>query len=234
MSKTTRRHFMLSVPPLATASLVLAADVLAGRKRSYFQTQQDWRFCDKCFNLFFDGYPDKGRCPAGGGHRAQGYNFALLYGSTTLTYPPPPPDPSVQGNWRYCDKCHVMFFDGFAGKGRCPAGGGHNAQGYNFKLTHDRAPGTNQQNNWRYCDRCSGMFFDGYPGKGVCPAGGGHRAQGYNFVLGHLPVPGDPSGLQEAKFSQQVLTPSGTALGGLVTLTFKSDGSYYVHFYMHD
>jgi len=151
-----------------------------------------------------------------------------------MTYPPPPLDPNAQSNWRYCDKCHVMFFNGFTGKGKCPGGGGHNAQGYNFKLYHDRAPGPNQQNNWRYCDKCFGMFFDGYPGKGVCPSGGGHHAQGYNFVLGHLPVPGDPTGVQEVTFSQQVLTPSGTALGGGVDLTLRSDGSYHAHFHMHN
>jgi len=27
--------------------------------------------------MFFDGYEQKGRCPAGGGHWAQGYMFVL-------------------------------------------------------------------------------------------------------------------------------------------------------------
>jgi len=27
--------------------------------------------------MFYDGYANKGRCPAGGGHVAQGYNFVL-------------------------------------------------------------------------------------------------------------------------------------------------------------
>jgi hypothetical protein len=36
-----------------------------------------------------------------------------------------------------------MFYDGYPQKGRCPAGGGHVAQGYNFVLSHpgDRPPG---------------------------------------------------------------------------------------------
>jgi hypothetical protein len=29
-----------------------------------------------------------------------------------------------------------MFFDGFPGKGVCPASGGHQAQGFNFVLPH--------------------------------------------------------------------------------------------------
>lgn len=39
---------------------------------------------------------------------------------------------------------------------------------------------------------------------------------------------------EEAKFSKQILTPSGTALGGTVDLTLGSDGSYKAHFHMHD
>ena len=32
---------------------------------------------------------------------------------------------AVQEQWRYCRKCHVMFYDGYPNKGRCAAGGGH-------------------------------------------------------------------------------------------------------------
>ncbi|WP_428338671.1 hypothetical protein [Mycobacterium sp.] len=39
--------------------------------------QAQWRFCNRCHGLFYDGYPDKGHCPAGGGHHAQGFNFVL-------------------------------------------------------------------------------------------------------------------------------------------------------------
>jgi hypothetical protein len=44
---------------------------------------------------------------------------------------------SMQGAWRFCQKCHAMFFDGFPNKGNCAAGGGHDAQGFNFVLPHD-------------------------------------------------------------------------------------------------
>ena len=43
---------------------------------------------------------------------------------------------ATQDAWRYCRKCHVMFFDGFPNKGRCAAGGGHVAQGFNFVLRY--------------------------------------------------------------------------------------------------
>jgi len=87
----------------------------------------------------------------------------------------------VQEGWRFCRKCQAMFFDGYPGKGVCPAGGAHAAEGFNFVLPHDVAGGG--QRDWRYCAKCYAMFFDGYPSKGVCPAGGAHAAEGFNFVL---------------------------------------------------
>lgn len=40
--------------------------------------QLDWRNCRNCQAMFFNGFPDKGRCPAGGGHdAAQSFNFVL-------------------------------------------------------------------------------------------------------------------------------------------------------------
>lgn len=42
------------------------------------QGQRDWRFCGKCFALFFDGYAEKGVCPKDGTeHSVVGYNFLL-------------------------------------------------------------------------------------------------------------------------------------------------------------
>ncbi len=90
---------------------------------------------------------------------------------------------ATQDAWRYCRKCHLMFYDGFPNKGRCAAGGGHVAQGFNFVLPHDVPPRGVVQAAWRYCDKCHALFYDGYPNKGRCPAIGGHVAQGFNFVL---------------------------------------------------
>lgn len=41
--------------------------------------QLDWRYCQKCHAMFFDGYPTNGICAAGGQHEAAGYNFTLPY-----------------------------------------------------------------------------------------------------------------------------------------------------------
>lgn len=92
---------------------------------------------------------------------------------------------AVQLAWRYCRKCHVMFFDGYPAKGRCSGGGGHAAEGYNFSLSYDVRESPQAQGAWRYCAKCHAMFFDGYPHKGACAGGGGHAAQGYVFVLPH-------------------------------------------------
>ena len=91
--------------------------------------QGAWRFCQKCFSMFFDGFPNKGVCAAGGPHQAQGFVFVLPFDV--------PETPTAQGAWRFCQKCEVMFFDGFPTKGSCPAGGGHQAQGFVFVLPHD-------------------------------------------------------------------------------------------------
>jgi hypothetical protein len=33
-------------------------------------SQDNWRFCTKCYCLWWNGYPHNGICPAGGGHTA--------------------------------------------------------------------------------------------------------------------------------------------------------------------
>ena len=82
------------------------------------------RYCNKCQALFYNGYPSKGVCPAGGGHFAQGFNFSLLHDTNG----------PGQHDWRFCNKCEVMFYNGWNEKGVCAARGIHVAQGYNFIL----------------------------------------------------------------------------------------------------
>jgi prepilin-type processing-associated H-X9-DG protein len=97
--------------------------------------QPDWRFCRKCSSMFFNGYPTKGVCPAGGAHEGEGYNFVLEHdGPGWERYQNA--GQVAQDSWRFCEKCQSLFFDGFATKGVCPAGGGHSAQGYDFFLPH--------------------------------------------------------------------------------------------------
>jgi hypothetical protein len=90
--------------------------------------QPDWRNCMKCQGIFFNGYPTKGVCPAGGHHEqynpATAFNFVLPHDAS--------PGGHFQPNWRYCQKCQVLFFNGFPVKGVCAAGGQHDAAGYDF------------------------------------------------------------------------------------------------------
>ncbi|MFD4635095.1 hypothetical protein ACFVYR_36610 [Streptomyces sp. NPDC058284] len=148
--------------------------------RSAQASQSDWRFCTKCFGLFFRGYPSDGACPGGGGHDSAGYNFNLPHDV--------PETPTAQRDWRFCNKCFGLFYYGNSSNGRCPTGGSHTkANGdYDFVLPHDIPPTANSQRNWRYCNKCFGLFFYGYPTNGVCPAGAAHYMIGYDFVLPFL------------------------------------------------
>lgn len=41
-------------------------------------TQRNWRFCNKCFSLWWNGAPTNGHCPAGGAHDGSGsWDFYL-------------------------------------------------------------------------------------------------------------------------------------------------------------
>jgi hypothetical protein len=169
-SRLRSRRLVLYGLLSSVAAIGVISAVRYGTKQST-PVQEGWRFCRKCHAMFFDGYPDKGVCPAGGAHAAEGFNFVLTHDVAG----------GGQRDWRYCEKCYAMFFDGYPGKGVCPAGGAHAAAGFNFVLPHDVAGGG--QRDWRYCQKCYAMFFDGYPGKSVCPAGGVHAAEGFNFAL---------------------------------------------------
>jgi hypothetical protein len=40
--------------------------------------QDNWRHCNKCFSLWWNGAPTNGKCPAGGAHNGGGsWNFYL-------------------------------------------------------------------------------------------------------------------------------------------------------------
>jgi hypothetical protein len=103
---------------------VLAHDVPESAR-----AQGAWRFCVKCFAMFFDGFPQKGVCNADlRDHAAAGFVFVLPHGVSG--------SPTEQTDWRFCKNCFVMFFARSQDKGSCAHGGGHEAQGFNFVLPH--------------------------------------------------------------------------------------------------
>lgn len=220
MSKTNRREFLLGGASLFAAPLVgplLASPVSTGSiLTSPFESlpreiQIEWRFCGKCNALFYNGFPTKGRCSAGGAHNAQGYVFHLPFNV--------PETPKAQIEWRFCNKCFVMFWNGNPRKGTCAAGGIHTAQGYVFTLPHDIAPDGNNQDKWRYCQKCMGMFFDGFPSKGSCPAGAAHSAYGYMFVLPHDILP-------DYHTSARLNTDGWAPINGNMDIKVKQNGDY--------
>jgi hypothetical protein len=223
MSKTNRRNFLISNAPLIAAPLLLPlmnrASVLSFAPD---EIQAGWRYCAKCIALFYKRTPsDTGRCAAGGGHNAEGYDFRLPYGSNL------PDLPKAQTNWRYCDKCSAMFWNGIADKGRCPAGGGHNAQGSLFRLPHDINIDSNNQGGWRFCQKCKVMFYDGYSSKGNCPAGGGHLAQGYEFVLPHGAAP-------DIHVSANLTTAGWAPISGQMDITANQNGDCVFWGHVHN
>ena len=231
MSKTNRREFLINAASLVAVPLVLPAlanHLMASPATSSLalradETQGDWRFCDKCHALFYNGFNGYGHCPAGGGHNPQGYNFFLPHGSLSAM----PETPKAQINWRYCDKCSGMFWDGLPDKGRCPVGGGHNAQGFNFRLPHDLPGSANAQDQWRFCQKCKVMFYDGYPNKGKCPAGGGHAAQGYVFVLPHGAQP-------DIHLHADLRTDGWAPIGGWMDITANQNGDCVFSGHIHN
>jgi hypothetical protein len=66
--------------------------------------QRNWRFCGKCFGLFWDGDPNfKGTCPQDGtGHISIGDNFVLAHN--------PGEDVFTEGGWRFCTRRHSAVF----------------------------------------------------------------------------------------------------------------------------
>ena len=239
MPKQNRREFLINSVPVAATGLllphVLAEGVIAlpDRKAVFadgFARQAEWRFCGKCFNLFWNGSQDKGRCAGGGGHvMGNGsFNFFLEYDANT-SYTGKFFETSIrQMTWRFCQKCHVMFYDGFPGKGSCAAGGAHSAYGYNFRLPHEVPGNSANQAGWRYCQKCYGMFWNGWNPKGSCPAGAAHSAYGYNFSL---PIAADNG---EIRIRNNVTTNGWAPIGGWVEVAAKQDGSCSFSGHVHN
>ena len=184
----SRRRFLQRaalIAPIGTG-LSLFLDGMVSDVLAQPPCQDRWAHCVNCSLLFFDGDKDKGRCaahgaPASGPHVAQREGggikpYYLAYDDST--------GPG-QGDWRFCGKCKVLFFNGYPDKGKCAGDGkGHDAAGFNFFLYHDRPARSHEEPGWRFCDKCMALFSPA-SAKAVCPADqGGHRAAGFRFVVG--------------------------------------------------
>jgi hypothetical protein len=141
---------------VASGFALLACTSLNGTASAAVGDQESWRFCDKCFEMFYDGSDNnKGKCPAdGGGHTSQGFAFFPHYDDSE------PSEPYVQYSWHFCSKCFAMFYNGST-RGHCPSGGPHVAQGFDFGLNYAASAPPSSQTQWRFCQQCFALFYDG-------------------------------------------------------------------------
>lgn len=175
----------------ATPAALLAT---AGPALAQSGTQNEWRYCQKCHCLFYNGFPTSGVCPAGGDHVAQGWNFFLDYDANERSK-------DQQFRWFYCPQCFAITWigDKSGKRGVCPGGplGYHDWKGFHFGLTFTNEtkttpPSGKFQDKWRFCGECYSLFYDGYSDKGRCTAFGfprGHRAIGWMFYLRYQETP---------------------------------------------
>jgi hypothetical protein len=185
--------------------------------------QTQWRFCQNCFSLFYNGFPEHGACANGGAHVAAGFDFALPFNL--------PETPNSQFNWRFCGKCMSLFWDGDpARKGACPRDHGpHVAVGFNFAIPYGLLESPHGQSSWRFCGKCSSMYYAGFPSQGRCPEDGqSHLAAGLIFRLPHDLPP-------QVQFSfDSIVLPGGIPVGGFAHLVVRQDGSFAWSGHAHD
>jgi hypothetical protein len=180
-------------------------------------TQADWRRCGKCPGLFFNGYVQKGVCPRGGGHVAEGYFYVLAHDTPASAF--------EQEGWRFCRGCSGLFYDGQPEKGRCPEGGGHRASGFQFIVPHTLPGAPLREQGWRFCARCFGLFLAGQPGD--CPGGGFHTAVGLEFAL--------PHDIKDSLVFEAPIRSGGlAALGGWMRVTLDPRGVMRWQGHAHD
>ena len=217
---------------VAAGCVLLASAGLSAPASAAVGDQDSWRFCDKCFSMFWDGAANKGTCPAGGAHHAQGFLFTPHYDDAA------PETGTIQYNWRFCQKCWAMFYNG-GPRGRCPNGGAHVAQGFNFGLDHAGSGPPSSQTEWRFCQQCFALFYNGGSFKGRCPAGGGHVAQGFVFNLPYragAAAAAAPANLPDVlAFDNNSITfKGGVPVGGYSHVKLHQDGQVEFESHFHD
>ena len=136
--------------------------------------QSGWRWCSKCQGLFHGGAIASSICPAGGTHASPDQS-----GSADYRLPANLPlDPSRQSEWRWCNKCHGLFYGAGVAASSCPNGGTHtppeHSSSWNYSLPANLPVDPSRQSEWRWCNKCQGMFYGAGVAASSCPTGGTH------------------------------------------------------------
>lgn len=151
--------------------------------------QRGWRFCFKCMTLFFLGDNASGvtagRCTFNDVHSAfKSGDYGLVVSNNgdfeKFVH-------AGQPNWRFCRKCHSLWFNGQADNGICAAGGAHSSTGSGDYAVMCQSPDFDAsvagQRNWRFCHKCLQLWFNGQGKKDICPGGGDHSSEGSGDYL---------------------------------------------------
>jgi hypothetical protein len=154
----------------------------------YFR-QDGWRICGKCQGLYFESltvFPpvlnSASVCPTDLGPHSRGGS-----GNYQLVSSQIPKPVNAQSNWRWCQKCGILFYPNAGSK--CPADGfAHDPTSsgdYMPILDIDDASNLGQaQSQWRYCSKCKGMFFGPNKAISVCPVSSQHDdSESGNYFL---------------------------------------------------
>jgi hypothetical protein len=135
-----------------------------------WNTLNNYRWCNKCQGLWLGTNQAASTCPEGGTHNNVGSgNYSLVRNATTTPA-------NHQSGWRWCNKCHGLWFGPNQAASTCPEGGTHSLTGSgNYSLAFNAGAG---QANWRWCNKCQGLWFGPNQAASTCPEGGTHSQAG--------------------------------------------------------
>lgn len=193
----SRRRFLKSgfglgaLGVAGTSALVpTTAEATPAAAPSEGEGQRGWRFCRKCYGLFYSGFGTFGRCAAGGGHSGSPSDESSFDYHVAWFDPGVAAGVEYQTGWVYCPRCECLTWA--PGDGWCPGGGHHVIEGTSlaYGVWHDWqvADPTRWQLGWRFCHKCSNIAFPNN-GPGPCPAGGRHDHSGsLGYGFHHAPL----------------------------------------------
>lgn len=159
--------------------------------------QKNWKWCNKCQGMAYAG-GSPGKCQADGNHDYAGsgnYTLCLNGDPKSLAH--------GQDQWRRCNKCQLLCFDGHTS---CPAGGPHiSVESGNYELNADNPSAPTTQKDWKWCKKCYGLSFSANLSNGTCPRGGTHdHSDSANYSLLMDVESGGQNGWAWCHFCQQL------------------------------